>query len=177
MVKSKILIFLVIFVFAGCGYTTRGFLNPEYKRIYVEPVKNKIDITNETAEYNSYRSYPPLIENDFTRNLISRFNLDGNLKTTNDKDKSQLDISCEITDFLREVVRSDDNDNVEAYRLKIFYRFYLYDSQGKLLKEVNLSTDKDYSLVGIYAKSEAKAISELLDDAARRVVESIVEEW
>ena len=173
----KIFFFLAGALFlSGCGYTTRGFFNPKYKTIYITPVENNIDITKETEEYSKYRSFPALIENNFTSKIISRFNLDGNLKTTN-KNNADLVLKCIIEDFVRDAVDYDDNDQVEKYRLKLKFTYTLFDSQGEVIKTKSITADEDYNLTGAYAKSEDSAVLDLLDDAARRIVDSIVEEW
>lgn len=167
---------LVFVLFFGCGYTTRGFLNPEYKTIYVKPVVNTLRVTGETQEYSSFRSVPPFLEDSFTSALISRFNIDGNLRVVQ-KENADLILECEITDFLRSPLRYDDDDEIEEYRIKIFFRYDLYDSNNDLVEKRNLVANQEYALTGSAAISENQALSELLNDAARRVTESIIEIW
>lgn len=174
---KKVLIFVVLGVFAGGCYSTRGFVNPKYRTIYVAPVKNKIKFTQETQEYSNYRSFPALFENDFTNALIDRFNLDGALKTDN-RYFSQLRLETEITDYVRDVLRYNDNDSVEEYRLKLFFKYRLYDNRtNTLVKENSLIADTNYSLTGSGATTEEEALKDLFSDAARRLVEDITEAW
>ncbi len=173
---KSFLAFAVSFLLAGCGYTTRGFLNPKYRTIYVAPVENKINITKETEEYSKYRSFPALIEDNFTSKIISRFNLDGNLRTTNEQ-SADLILKCVINDFVRDAIDYDDNDQVQKYRLKLNFTYTLLDSQGRVIKTRTITADENYNLTGAYAKSEDSALLDLLDDAGRRIVESIVERW
>ena len=174
----KILLFnlLLILGFVGC-YSTRGFVDSKYKTIYVAPVQNKIKFTQETQEYSKYRSFPALFENNFTAELIDRFNLDGALKTDS-RYFSQLRLETEIVDFVRDVLRYTDNDSVEEYRLKLFFKYRLYDNKtNELIKERSLISDANYSLTGSAATSEEEALKELFSDAARRLVEDITEAW
>lgn len=175
-IKKSILLLVALVLFAGCGYTTRGFLNPNYKTVYVKPVVNNVKFTGETQENNTFRSVPPLIENKLTNALFDRFNLDGNLKTV-DELGADLVLDCVITDYLREAVRFDDDENVEEHRIKIWYNFTLTDSQGAVIDEKSLIADEEYALTGSNARSEDSALVDLLDDAARRVVEEIIESW
>jgi len=167
---------LLIILMSGC-YSTRGFIDSKYKTIYVEPVKNKIKFTQETQEYSKYRSFPALFENDFTAALIDRFNLDGALKVDN-RYFSQLRLETEINDFVRDVLRYTDSDSVEEYRLKLFFKYRLYDNEtNELIKENSLIADANYSLSGSTATSEEGALKELFVDAARRLVEDVTEAW
>ena len=168
--------FLLVVSILGCGYTTRGFLNPDYKSIFVKPVLNKLTFTKETQEYRDFRSIPPLLEDSFTKALISRFNLDGNLRVDREE-TADLILETEITDFLRETLRYTDQDRVQEYRLKIYFTYKLYDKNNNLIRKKSLVSDTTYTLEGKFAESEDSAISDLLDDAARRIVEDIVEEW
>lgn len=173
--KAKLffIIGLVFTFISGCGYTTRGSLDPAYKTIYVKPVVDKIEVTGETQEYSQFRSVPPLLDNSFTSALISRFNMDGNLKPI-DKKTSDLVLETSITDYVRGGLRYDEDDDVEEYRLKLYFEYKLFDSEGELIRNGDLVADTEYNF---NTESESSAISELLDDAARRLVEHIIEAW
>jgi len=167
--------YLLSSTLSGCGYTTRGFLNPQYKSILVKPVVNKVSFTGETQEYRSFRSIPPLLEDSFTKALISRFNLDGNLRVV--KEEADLILETEITDFLRESLRYNREDRIKEHRLKLYFSYKVYGKNGDLIRKNSLIADTTYALEGRLAKSEEEAILELLDDASRRIVEDIIEEW
>jgi len=168
---------LSVVCFSGCfGYTTQSFLNPEHKSIYIKPVINNMKFTGETQEYSKFRSMPPLLENSFTQALISRFNLDGSLKIVKEPD-ADLILECQINDFLRSTLRYDDQDRVEEYRLKIYFDYKLYDRGANLIRQGDMVADAEFAFVGSAARSEARAISELLDDASRRISEDITEVW
>lgn len=166
----------LLFLLEACGYSTQGFVNIEHNSIYVKPVVNKIVFTGETQESSSYRSFPPLIENDFTRKIIDRFNIDGRLKPATQED-SELVVETQIKDFVRDAIGYTDNDQVREYRLKLYFTYSLYDKEGKLLRKKDLVADVEYPLEGVAAKTESQALNELLEDAARRLVESIIEVW
>ncbi len=159
---------------AGCGYTTRGFLNPEYKTIYVKPVDNRVRFTGESQEYGKYRSIPPLVEDRFTQAVLSRVNLDGTLKPS-DRNNADLVLETQITDYVRDTLRYDDEDRIEEYRLKLYYTYQLYDSNQDLVNKSSLIADAEFVPGG--AGAEDEAVSILLEDAARRIVEDIIEIW
>ena len=148
----------------------------QYKSIYIRPVVTKVEFTKEDQEYSSFRSIPPFLDNSFTSALISRFNTDGNLKVAK-QEGSDLVLECTITDFVRDTLRYDDQDRVEEYRLKIFFNYKLYDIKSQVIRKNNIVADSEYALMGTAARSESEALSELLDDASRRIVEDIVEMW
>lgn len=173
---KKINIYLLLLLFAGCGYTTRGFLDASYKTIFVKPVVNEVSITDEMQEDTEYRSVPPLIENRFTNALLDRFNLDGNLKAS-DEYSADLILSCRIIDYSRDAIRFDDSEDVEEQRLRIDYAFTLADRSGNAVKEKTLVAYEEYAQSGSSASTEEAALSVLLDDAARRLVEDIIESW
>ncbi|MBN2119820.1 MAG: LptE family protein [Candidatus Omnitrophica bacterium] len=161
----------------GCGYTTRGFLDPQYRSIYIKPAVNAIGVTGETQEYSNFRSVPPFLDNSFTKALISRFTFDGNLKVTREGN-ADLVLECTITDFVRSTLRYDNQDRVEEYRLKINFDYKLYNTiSQEVIKHKSLIADSEYALVGSVAKTEDQALTELLEEAARKVTEDIVEAW
>lgn len=168
--------FLFILFFTGCGYTTQSLLNPAYKTIYISPAVSKIQFTGESQEYSKFRSVPPLLADRLTKSLISRFNLDGHLKTVKEG-LSDLILTCEINDYVRDTLRYDDNNDVEEYRLKLYLTYSLIDKQGRVESKKRIVADTEYSLTGSAAKSEASALNDLVDDASRRVVEDIIEAW
>ncbi len=164
--------FLVII--SGCGYTTRGSLNPAYKTVYIEPVTENIEFTGETQSYSDFRSVPPLLDNSFTSALISRFNLTGGLKVVN-KNNADLFLETEITDYIRGGLRYDEQDDIEEYRLKMSFKYKLFNAKNELVKENSLSASTEYNISG--GETQSQAISDLLDDAARRLTEDIIESW
>ncbi len=176
-IKSVLFLSAAVSLFcSGCGYTTRGFLG-SYKSIYIKPVVNKIRVTGETQEYGKYRSIPPLTENKFTRALRDRFNLDGSLQMRNQQ-KADLVLECSMNDYIREVLRYNDNEGVDEYRIKLQFSYKLYRGNNEeLLRTRNLVADTEYTLSGSRAETEDSALDDLLDDAARRVVGDVIEWW
>jgi len=165
-----------IFFLTGCGYTTRGFLNPEYRTVHVKPVVNAVTFTGETQNLGKVRMLPPLIENAFTQALVDRFVLDGALRPVG-LPAADLVVATTITDYTREALRYSSDEAIEEYRVWMEFRFVVTTDEGNVIKESALSADEIYALSGSRARSESAAIEDLMDDAARRLVESIVEAW
>jgi hypothetical protein len=161
---------------AGCGYTTQGMLDPSYKTVYVKPVINKINTTEETKVGAGVRTVPPQIENRFTAALRDRMLRDGNLKSVS-QDTADLILEVTITDYAREGMRYDDNKKINEQRLKINYDYVLKNAAGEDVNKGSLIADELYANTGTNARSEDAAMRELLDDAGRRVVQDIVEAW
>ena len=171
----KKVIFLCFLVITGCGYTTRGFVYKE-KTIYIKPVGNKVNITDEKRAYSSYNIYPILVEKRLTNSLVNKFNIDGNLKVTDTKSNS-LNLQCEIRNYDKEALRYADNDNVTEQRLRLYVHCNLYDEDARLLKSKDVVGETTYFLSGKSAKTESSAQTDLINDTARRIVEAVVEEW
>ena len=182
MIKKYSLI-LVAFCFllsllglSGCGYTTRGFLDPQYQTVYVKPVVSSVKVTGETQEFTSFRSVPPFLDQNFTRALISRFSLDGRLRVVKEH-AADLIVECTVTDYRQTALRYDTDDSVEEYRLKLYYVYKILGPSGNVIKVSRLVANAEYALVGGLARSQDQATADLLDDAARKLVDEIIEEW
>ncbi|MFA5272082.1 MAG: LPS assembly lipoprotein LptE [Candidatus Omnitrophota bacterium] len=169
------LFFLILIVLCGCGYTTRGFVYPSSK-IFIPPTLNKINITSESQRYSTYTSYPILIENRFTNELINKFNIDGHLKVVSVGDGA-LKLSSEITQYTKEAVRYTGTEDVNEQRLRLYVRIKLTDPEGKVIKSRDVVGETSFFLSGPNAISETQAQETLITDTARRVLEAVIEEW
>ena len=168
---KKFLILLVFLGISGCGYTTGGFVG-QTNQIVIEPVINKINITSESRKYSDYTTFPVLIENKLTNEIVNKFNIDGNLKVTNE-DIQALKLTCVVADYRKETLRYEEDDDVKEQRLRLHVNIKLADSKGKILKDRQVVGETTYMVSG----SEAAAQVDLVDDTARRVVEAVVERW
>lgn len=177
LVKQITLINYLIFLIAGCGYTTRSALSPELKTIYVAPFKNKIDITSENTR-NKYRTYTPGIEVVVTNALVDRFILDGHLKVVS-QENADLVISGEIVDYRKDAVRYTVDNEVEEYRVNIIVDIALTNrhSNEVLWQVKDFGGDTSTFVKGNLAKSDATVIKEASNDLVRRIVEKTVEVW
>jgi len=166
-------VFLVLII-SGCGYTTRSMIADTYSTIYVSPVINKIDITNESYSGNKYRIYKPFVDTDIRQALVDKFLSDGNLRPVTEG-SSDLILKSELVEFRKDALRYDKDDNVIEYRLNLVLNISLWDArENKLLWEENHFTgDTTY----FTAQSDNEAIGKALSDLSRRVVERVVEEW
>jgi hypothetical protein len=178
--KRYIIISLAVFSLqlAGCGYTTHSMISNKYKTVYITPFVNKIDITSETDTGNRYRLYYPHLETDVTRKVINKFLFDGNLKPVK-ASTADVVLKGEVMQFRKDPVRYDDSDNPTEYRISIQVNISLWDTKEKKLlwQENNFTGEKSYFVSGTLAISEGTAVTQALDDLARRVVERAVEQW
>lgn len=163
---------------AGCGYTTRSMISSEYKTIYIPPFANRIDITRDSDVSNRYRIYKPNLETDVSKAVVSKFLWDGNLKPVKEGN-ADLILKGELTEFRRDPVRYDDNDNVLEYRINVVVSLTM--SKGKdgslVWQENGFTGDYTYFVSGPAAKSDDTAVSEAVTDLSRRIVERAVEQW
>ena len=166
---------LLLLIVVGCGYTTRGFIYAE-DTIIIKPVINKIDITSESRKYSDYTSFPILIENRLTNEIVSQFNIEGNLKVVSE-DLNALELVCTVNNYNRETLRYTNADEVNEQRLRLDVNIKLTSGDGKVLKDKNVTGETTYYLTGANVKSESTAQLDLIDDTARRICEAVTEEW
>lgn len=173
---------LLFFIIIGCGYTTRGFVYTQ-NTIVIKPVINNINITSENRKYSDYTSFPILIENRLTNEIVSKFNIEGNLKVVSEDPKA-LNLVCTVNDYSRDTLRYNNADEVDEQRLRLNTHIKLTDGDGKVLQDKNVSGEATYYLDsipddnnGIVRTSESAAQLDLIDDTARRICEAVTEEW
>jgi hypothetical protein len=169
---------LLIFMIAGCGYTTRSMISNKFKTIYITPFVNKVDIANGTYTGNQYRIYRPTLESDVTQSVIRRFLFDGNLRPVKEE-AADLALKGELIEFRRDPLSYSNSDTVTEYRLNIVVNISLWDKkENKLVwQEDNFTGNTTYFTTGSNAKTEDTAITDALSDLARRIVERTVEQW
>ena len=177
-ITNTILVWLIVIGLTGCGYTTRSFIATKYKTIYVAQFSNQIDITRETDASRRYKTYRPRLETDITREVIDRFMFDGNLRIVKEDD-ADLILNGALIDFRRDVLRyTDDDEEVEEYRISLTVNLSLLDNNRELIwEEQNFIGDTTYFVSGANAKSESAAIEDAIEDLSRRIIERVVEEW
>jgi len=165
----------VMFLLAGCGYTTHSSFANKYHTVHVLPFYSSIDITRESDVGNKYKLYRPGLETDITKTLTNKFLFDGNVRPA-DGNSSDLELKGELVEFRRDPLRYRTNDDVEEYRLNLVVNISLWDKkENKLLwEEKGFTGDTTYFPA---QKSEDAAIKVALDDLASRIVARVVEEW
>lgn len=184
MTTMKKSVYYIFFIFllaiSGCGYTTGSLLPAHIKTIYVQPFRDRIELTKElSSEDYRFRSYTPHLETDISKEIISKIINDGHLKVVAENEADVI-LSGDLYDYLRQPVRyGSDNETVEEYRLSVICLITVKDAaRDKILwNAARIIGDATYSLSGTYASSESSAISAAVSDLARRVVNRIVEGW
>jgi len=181
-VKRFPLYFLAFFCaalsMAGCGYSTSRLLPAAYRTIYVEPFRNGIQITAETSDRLGLQTTLPGIEETVTREVINQFLTDGNLRISTKREEADLVLEGELTSFYRQSLRRLPDNAVEEYRLNLSASLKLRDRSGKLVfSEPNLVGDATYFAAGSSAVDESTAVTKLVSDFSRRVMERVIEDW
>lgn len=172
------LLFFITIIFVGCGYITGSLLPSHIKTIYVANFVNKISISDEVSDRNRYKTYRPRLELDITDALIDKFIFDGHLKIAQ-KPVADVILEGELVDFRREPTKYGDNDAIEQYRIAIMVDMKLKEAKTDkvLWQEKSFAGSDYYYTVGSQAKSEDAAVTDAIDDLARRVVERTIEVW
>jgi len=168
----------LLFAFTGCGYTTRSMISNKFRTIYVVPFVNKVDITSEVNTGNKYKVYRPMLESEVSRAVNNKFLFDGNLKPTK-QELADVVLKGELVEFRRDPLRYTESNEVAEYRINIVVNISLWDKrENKLLwKEDGFTGDTSYFTTGSLAKSEDTAVTDAINDLARRIVEHAVEQW
>ncbi|MDD5409348.1 MAG: LptE family protein [Candidatus Omnitrophica bacterium] len=189
--KNKLVSFLCLAVtfcllsalLAGCGYTTRSMLSGKFSTIYVTPFLNKVDVTQEGYSANKYRIYRPMLETDITKKVINRYLFDGNLKPAKEA-QADLVLKGELMEYRKDPLTYDSNgENVTEYRINIYVNLSLWDQkENKLVWQENnfngnYSYFTNFASGNVIAVSEDTAVTNAVDDLARRIVERTVEQW
>ena len=159
---------------SGCGYTTGSLLPSNYRTLYVEPFLNKVEFVNE----NVRGLYVPGLETKVRTSIIERFQLDGHLRLEDNK-KSDLTLKGSLIGFERDDLRTDQNQNVQEYRLRIIVSLNMMDNAtGEVFwQEPSFAGEATYFTSGPQAKSESAALNDALIDISRRAVERTIENW
>jgi hypothetical protein len=164
---NPVYLLLLSVILSGCGYTAGSLLPQGLQTIYIQPFRNKIELTKQLSsdEYR-FRTYRPHLETDILK-IVEPENAD-------------LIVSGELIDYLRQPVRyGSDNETVEEYRISIVCSVKLHDQRKDALmwQEPRIIGDSTYSLSGAYAGSESFAVSGAVSDLARRIVNRTIEGW
>ncbi len=175
--KNKFLVLLLVSLSSlslNCGYSARSLLPSSLRTVHVEAFKNNILYTEEQKR----DIYIPLLEVRVRNAIIDRFLFDGSLKTA-DPALADLTLSGELKGYERNVLRSDEDQNVQEYRIHIIISLVLKDNHKKLVRweEPEFVGETTYFVTGPHAKTEAAAIEDALKDLGRRVVERTIEDW
>lgn len=173
--------FIMLISFSGCGYSIRSLAYSRDIKIYIKPFENKVDL-NIAGEYSDrypYKLYRHRLETKITDAVINRFLLDGYLKVVSNEGDADLVMNGELTNYEKQPLRYDDNDNIEEYRANLIVNVAFRDTKNdKLLWEENGFVGySEFFTTGSQAKSEDAAIDEAVEDLARRIVERTVEDW
>lgn len=169
-----LLCMVLVLELAGCGYTTKSLLPSQYRKIAVQPFKNKISYVNE----NTRALYVPLLETNVRTAIIDRFLFDGNLRIA-DPDKADLVMDGDLIGLQQDSLRVDVNQNIQEYRLRVIISVTLTDTAtGKVLwTEPSFAGETTYFTTGAQAQTESAALDAALVDLATRVVERTTENW
>jgi len=157
--------------FTGCGYTRKTVLPRNIKTIYVETVKNKLNMDQVYA-------YQQGLEMDITNAVIRRLQVDGNLKVVK-QGESQAVLKTDLLSFEQEGLRFSQLESVQEYRLFIVVALKLVDAKtGEIFwEEPHFTGDTEYFVTDVTSIGMQKAALDAVDRLARNIVDRIVEDW
>jgi len=166
-------------MFSGCGYATKTLLPVHIRTVYVENFKNSIDIADEISNKKPYRLYRAGLENEITRAVVDRFIFDGNLKVAKRPDEADAILSGELTEYIKEPLRHDDNQDVTEYRVRVVASVKFLDTKDSkvIWSSSGFSGESSQRTEGSLKKTEDTARQEAVIDLARRVIEKTIEVW
>ena len=164
--------FLVIAVMlSGCGYTRHTVLPRNIKTIYVETVKNKLNVEQIYA-------YQQGLEMDITNAVIRRLQQDGTVKVVEQK-KADAILKTDLLSLDQEGLRFTSLEGVAQYRLFIVVRLKLVDAKTNDLiwEEPNFTGSNEYYVTNVTSIGEQKAAVDAVNDLATNIANRIVEDW
>ncbi len=155
----------------GCGYTRKTVLPRNIKTIYVETVKNKLDM-------EKVYSYQQGLEMDITNAVIRRFQQDGTVKVGKQETADAI-LKTDLLDYEQEGLRYDDLEQVQEYRLFIVVKLRLVDAKtGDLIwEEPNFTGDNEYYVSNVVSIAAQKAAMDVVTRLAANIVDRVVQDW
>ncbi len=159
--KRIYLSLLLPLLIAGCGYTTGTLLPTHIKTVAVPTFANL--------------TYRPGVEVDLCKRIIDRFTFDGNLRIAPSERADSL-LQGEVAGYQKQALRYRDNEKIEEYRLILSVNVSFKD----LRKDKVIWEAKGFSGKTEYfpaEKSEEDALTEAIDDLAKKIVDKTIEGW
>lgn len=174
MKKMRLFVFMLLtatMFFSGCGYTRHTVLPRNMKTIYVETVKNKLDVEEIYA-------YQPGLEMDITNAVIRKLQVDGTIKVV-EQSKADVILKTDLLKFEQEGLRFNNLEGVTEYRLFVVVKLKLIDAKtGDLLwEEPNFTGDDEYYVSNVTSIGEQKAAVDAVGRLASNVADRIVQDW
>jgi len=162
---------VVVLALSGCGYTRQTVLPRNIKTIYVETVKNKLDMEKVYA-------YQQGLEMDITNAVIRRLQEDGTVKVSK-QDTADAILKTDLLAYEQEGLRYNQLEEVKEYRLFIVVKIRLVDAKtGDLIwEEPNFTGDNEYYVSDVSSIAEQKAALDVVARLAANIVDRIVQDW
>jgi outer membrane lipopolysaccharide assembly protein LptE/RlpB len=162
---------VVVMAFSGCGYTRKTVLPRNIKTIYVETVKNKLNVEN-------IYGYQQGLEMDITNAVIRRLQQEGVIKVVEKKNADAI-LKTDLLNYVQEGLRFTNLQSVAEYRLFIEVSLKLVDAKtGDLIwQEPTFTGDNEYYVTNVNSIGEQKAAQQAVDRLAFNIVDRIVQDW
>lgn len=156
---------------SGCSYTRQTVLPRNIKTVYVETVKNKLEVEEIYA-------YQQGLEMDITNAVIRRLQQDGTVKVAK-KENADAILKTNLLAFEQEGLRFDQLEEVKEYRVFIVVSMTFEDAKtGDIIwSEPNFTGDNEYYVTDVTSIGEQKAAMDAVDRLAYNIVDRIVEDW
>ncbi len=158
-------------VLNGCGYTRKTVLPRNIKTIYVETVKNKLDVEKIYA-------YQQGLEMDITNAVIRGLQQDGTVRIVEQKNADAI-LKTDLISLDQEGLRFTSLEGVAQYRFFLVVRLKLVEAKtGDLIwEEPNFSGGIEYYVTNVTSIGEQKASVDAVNNLAGNIVDRIVEDW
>ena len=163
MRRSRHILALAALACAGCaGYSAQSLIDPEHKTVYVQTFDNQ-------SFYHGF-------EQSLTREIINKIKSRTRLKIV-PRDRADTILSGRISDFRRQVLTEDLNDNVRDMLITLTVDMTWADARtGKPIKVVRGLTLADQIKFDV-GETLDTTTPELFEDVAERLVEELEASW
>ena len=171
MRQIGICLMVAMVILSGCGYTRQTVLPRNIKTIYVETVKNKIDVETIFA-------YQPGLEMDITNAVIERLQQKGVVKVVS-KEHADAILKTDLIAFTQQGLRFTNLQSIAEYQIFIEVRLRLIDAKTNDLiwEEPTFTGDNEYYVSNVNSIGEQKAAQDAVARLAFNIVDRIVQDW
>ena len=184
LLTDLLLIFGIIVVAGGCGYTVASTLSQRYRTIHIPAARNTI------KEYD--------LQAPLTNALIRKFTVNGRLRVV-DAERSDLRLETDINGYRLDPITYDDEDRVAQFRVTVVAAARLMDARAgteiwneqrvvgtssfmvsRLVPSVTPRGNTDFfasTVRSFPSGNEGEATTEALEDLASQILYLTVERW
>lgn len=172
---------LLLFSLLGCGYQSSLEKSPPSylikENVEGKEVSKSVHLSRISIPVFVNRTFEPLIENTLTRRFRQQALMDGHLKLTADREKSDMILEGQLVSFGQSPLSFDVNNSALEYRISLVLQIALKDAktQKVLWQKSGVAGTADY-YVNADASLNRAALDRAIDEASKVLAEDVISE-